>query len=555
MRCVSWKAAGCLLVGVMAVAGLARLGISDPPSSPAVEPRAEDAGDAVDAQAIDATRHWPVEKAAARDRAVREKLRTKIKAEYTDMPLENAIVDIAGKAGVAWWIDRAALEAEAIALDTPINRVLHAQADTVLDFVLAERELTWFVENELLHITTDIAAAARLVTRVYDVRRLIEAIREALEKDGAASSEYGDFEASFSGAGIFWSYRPWLTPQSSHGRAEAELLDVIENTTGGAWVGSDGVGGSITPHGHALVIRQSHRAHDEIAAFLEALTRSATEPRPRAYPVRPTGYPFADDDRVEKALDRRVPIKFADTPLEVAMQVLADVVDVPILLDRAGLDSENMPLDTPVNVVLEDVPLRTGLKLLLDQLGLTHVVKSGHVVVTTHIAAGEHFSVTVYDVRDLLIDGEFTSLIDVIENETSGPWFASDGIGGNPMLLPPGLLVIRQTESMHREIAELLSELRRVEAAQSKPAKPDPAEVVVRFHQAPANADPRELAATIKKFVDPESWKDGDESVIEIAGNVLVVRQQRKVQERIARFLFGLTVAAGTTVNAAVLNP
>jgi hypothetical protein len=329
------------------------------------------------------------------------------------------------------------------------------------------------------------------------------------------------------------------------------LPDLIENQIGGPWIGTDGIGGDITPHGTALVIRQTHRTHEEIEALLETLTEAATRAlRTQPYPVRPAGYPFASEARVEKALEQQTELAFADTPLEVAMQVLADLHDIPILLDRRAFENDGIALDAPVNVVLSGISLRKGLEVLLDELGLTYVTKRGNLFVTSKSAALTNLSATVYDVRDLLIDDDADGLIDVLEYETSGPWMAIDGVGGTLAAMPPGLLVVRQTGAVHREIANVLSELRRVEAARTKPPEPDPAEVVVRFHPVPANADPRELAATIRKLVEPESWKEGDESLIDIAGKVLIIRQQRKVQERIARFLFELTVAAGTTAEA-----
>ena len=61
---------------------------------------------------------------------------------------------------------------------------------------------------------------------------------------------------------------------------------------------------------------------------------------------------------------------------------------------------------------------------------------------------------------------DFASTIDLLQNETEGPWFDLDGIGGTVSEYPQSLcIILRQTRRVHDEIKDLLDRLRNLPPA------------------------------------------------------------------------------------------
>jgi hypothetical protein len=78
---------------------------------------------------------------------------------------------------------------------------------------------------------------------------------------------------------------------------------------------------------------------------------------------------------VQDALQRTFAFPFAEpTSLKDVCQYLRQALKAPVVLDLAALDRQELEPDDPVRLELEGVRLKTGLKLLLDQVGLTYQV-------------------------------------------------------------------------------------------------------------------------------------------------------------------------------------
>jgi len=78
------------------------------------------------------------------------------------------------------------------------------------------------------------------------------------------------------------------------------------------------------------------------------------------------------------------------TPLEQVCTHLRQTLNAPVVLDLAALDRQNVEPNDAVQLDLEGVRLKTGLKLLLDQLGLTYrVVAEDNLMIITDSAGSE----------------------------------------------------------------------------------------------------------------------------------------------------------------------
>jgi hypothetical protein len=107
---------------------------------------------------------------------------------------------------------------------------------------------------------------------------------------------------------------------------------------------------------------------------------------------------------IEEALTRRFSFPFADeTTLESAAKFLQKELGAAVVLDLAALKRQGITADAHVKLDLKDVRLKTGLKLLLDQAGLTYkvVAEDNLLVLTDERGADDPTSRIFAELREL----------------------------------------------------------------------------------------------------------------------------------------------------------
>jgi hypothetical protein len=181
--------------------------------------------------------------------------------------------------------------------------------------------------------------------------------------------------------------------------------------------------------------------------------------------------------RIKEALDR--PLK--STGLEFTQQPLRDVVaflqeeyQIPIHIEVAALEDAGLTEDEEVTVSVQNVTLRSALRLVLRQSQLTSYVRDEVLLISTPEAAENNLITCVYDVCDLATDGRtFRALADAITACVATETWAKNG-GGEAEIRPvyPGLMVISQTQAVHDEIAGLLAAIREVRENENAPGSP-----------------------------------------------------------------------------------
>jgi hypothetical protein len=109
-------------------------------------------------------------------------------------------------------------------------------------------------------------------------------------------------------------------------------------------------------------------------------------------------------------LEQPVTMSFAnETPLEEVLKYVKAVTQgpndngLPIYVDPVGLNEAGKTMASPVTLDLEGVPLKTTLRLLLKQLGLTYTVKAGLLTITAESSDNQPTEIRVYPVADLTI--------------------------------------------------------------------------------------------------------------------------------------------------------
>src|SRR5512135_861780 len=104
-----------------------------------------------------------------------------------------------------------------------------------------------------------------------------------------------------------------------------------------------------------------------------------------AEPVPESGAPAPATVSIQDALHRPLPLPFGTpTPLDEVCRHLGRVLRAPVVLDKAALDRQELTPEDTVQLELEGVRLKTGLKLLLDQVSLTYrVVPEDNLLIVT----------------------------------------------------------------------------------------------------------------------------------------------------------------------------
>lgn len=111
------------------------------------------------------------------------------------------------------------------------------------------------------------------------------------------------------------------------------------------------------------------------------------------------------EERIIAALGEETEIEFTDTPLVDAMEFLSELHNITIILDEEALREEGISPDEPLNRVLSGITLRSALKILLEEYGLTYMIQDEVMKITTIIVAEDpdNYSTRVYPVGDLVI--------------------------------------------------------------------------------------------------------------------------------------------------------
>ncbi len=195
----------------------------------------------------------------------------------------------------------------------------------------------------------------------------------------------------------------------------------------------------------------------------------AARPDAAPVPAAPRNWVAEDPERIQQIdeiLKRPLPSAGLDfpegTPLEEIVAFLSEEYDIPILLDTAALDELGIGTDEPVSISVRNIHFGQALRRMLEPLELTYVIDSGVVVVTSEEEALTKLRLAIYDVRDLLLQGDYDSLIEIITATIASDTWAENGGGEAEIRAYPqrGSLVISQTSSVHAEILGLFDALR-----------------------------------------------------------------------------------------------
>ncbi|MDX1948383.1 MAG: hypothetical protein SFU86_23540, partial [Pirellulaceae bacterium] len=109
------------------------------------------------------------------------------------------------------------------------------------------------------------------------------------------------------------------------------------------------------------------------------------------------------EERIFNELNRNTVMEFVETPLKDAIDFLATSHNIPIVLNAKKLEEAGVGIDTPITKNLKGISLRSALRLLLNELELTYVVRDEVLQITTPEDAESQLITKVYPVGDLVL--------------------------------------------------------------------------------------------------------------------------------------------------------
>jgi hypothetical protein len=113
--------------------------------------------------------------------------------------------------------------------------------------------------------------------------------------------------------------------------------------------------------------------------------------------------PTAGEEKIKKALLETTSIDFQNTPLFDAIDYLKTKHGIEIQFDNKALTDAAIGPSAPVTRSAKGIHLRSALRLLLDDFGLTWVVRDDVMLITTKEGADEMTTTRVYGVADLVL--------------------------------------------------------------------------------------------------------------------------------------------------------
>jgi hypothetical protein len=177
-----------------------------------------------------------------------------------------------------------------------------------------------------------------------------------------------------------------------------------------------------------------------------------------------------------KALDAPITLGFKDTPFEDIIKFISTQMGTPILLDKAALAEAMLQSNTAVSVNLPpSVATRTALRKLLQEHGLTFVIKEETLQIVTMQQAKSMMVTRVYPIGDIVrmvgpLGGAVTfgpwmdamatqeaakQIVQMVQQIDPNSWKEAGGNGTIAFHWPTLSLIVRQTTEVHAKLGGL----------------------------------------------------------------------------------------------------
>lgn len=188
--------------------------------------------------------------------------------EFEGTPLQDVIGYVQEKHELEIEVDQAALNDAGLSLEMPTTVKSKGLPLRSTLRRLLPRELTYYVDDDVLMITTQDKASETLVTRTYPVGDLVSNTVEVLPAEPVTGGGMMGAGGGMGGAGGGRRSSTSRIP-SSYSRLIEAMTTTIQPAS---WDVLSGNGSIVAvPEARSLVISQTHAAHDDVVRLLRAL--------------------------------------------------------------------------------------------------------------------------------------------------------------------------------------------------------------------------------------------------------------------------------------------
>ncbi len=422
----------------------------------------------------------PGDPASAQDLAISLRLEQPVNVDFVDTPLVDALHELANRCRINIWLDEQSLSDEGISPDSPISfSVEEISLKAALRTMLSLFQLNSVVKDGVLIVTTSRMAEEMIVTRIYDVRRIV--------------------------------------PDDDYD----ELIDLITTVVSpDTW--PEGTGpGPVQGFAWMLAMEQTQSVHAEIAQLLFDIQRIRTTPRIQRPAPMPSNRQRRAEARFQQVLSKNVNLVVEDEPLIDVLEMLARSHHFQIWLDEIPLFDEGISPDSPVSITASGVTLESCLQTILKPLDLVAIYDNEQLRITTRRIAEEEFTIRVYDVVDLAekIEPDPAAHRQRHNHQRQGGGFQGDGFRGQ------GQFQVGPDDFQGGRYVPPV------------PIVDPPVDPVVQEQYRIADAT-QQIADTLRSDLAIETWDGtGGYGSVQTFQDMLVVRQTEEVHKKIVRRL------------------
>jgi hypothetical protein len=175
-----------------------------------------------------------------------------------------------------------------------------------------------------------------------------------------------------------------------------------------------------------------------------------------------------------RILNSTLSVDFDKNAFKDVINYLQDKTGLAIIIDEASLKDAMVDYDDPVSFKINKVTVRTVLRKVLADKGLSYILKEGTVQVMTAQKAREHMVIRTYPIDDLVgpslaaqfygpfiaqaqMAANVNSLIQMIQNSVEpSQWQINGGPGSITYFAPSMSLIIRASAEMHYSLGDSL---------------------------------------------------------------------------------------------------
>src|SRR6185295_5747309 len=166
-----------------------------------------------------------------------------------------------------------------------------------------------------------------------------------------------------------------------------------------------------------------------------------------------------DEDKtiVDKLHSIRITIDMQNAPLTAIVDYIREISGLNIHI--SGIDNPDAEM---ISFKVQDIVLDGALRLMLQPRNKAYMVRDGVVLITTADALKKRVKLELYDVQDLTYGmADFPGVdISLAQDSIGTAVAAGEEANGKSIQFQNGLLIVRNSIEMHKQIRKFLSDLR-----------------------------------------------------------------------------------------------